>query len=256
MNPNDVRNRITDRTRLIIINTPQNPTGAVMTEQEVLEIASIAQEHDLYLLSDEVYAKIVYDKVHHSPSVTDHCKDRTIILNSLSKTYAMSGWRLGYAIGPERLIKKMGLLLQTIVSCQPAFLQYGGMNALLNSKSFLHDKVQILKKRRDVLVEGLNTLPGVSCTTPSGAFYAFANVMNTGMSGYEFAYKMLSDAGVCVSHGSCFGAFGEGYIRFCYASTPVDVIEQALDRMRKVLNVNNINAKVKKVLQHKLGALK
>jgi len=235
MNPDDIRSRITDKTRLIIINTPQNPTGAVMTEEEVLEVARIAEEYNLYLLSDEVYARIVYDKKHFSPSVVDKCRERTILLFSLSKVYSMSGWRLGYAVGPEKLIQKMGLLLETIISCLPAFTQLGGQITLSGDHEFLTERNRILRERRDLLIDGLNSLPGVSCVVPDGSFYAFANIKGTGLSGDEFSDMMLKEVGVCVLPGNCFGKFGEEYVRLCYASTEVEVIAEALDKMREVL---------------------
>ncbi|MFA4905606.1 MAG: pyridoxal phosphate-dependent aminotransferase [Candidatus Margulisiibacteriota bacterium] len=235
LDPAEINEKITERTRLIIVNTPQNPTGAVMKEAELLEIARIAAEHNIYLLSDEVYAKIVFEKRHFSPAVVDRCRERTIILNSLSKIYAMSGWRIGYAVGPEPLIKKMGLLLQTIFSCLPAFVQHGGVAAILGDQAIVNERNIELRSRRDALVAGLNELPGVSCATPDGAFYAFPNIRRTGMSSDEFSDKMLEDAGVCVLPGNCFGKFGEGYVRMCYASTRVPQIETALAKMKKIL---------------------
>ncbi len=233
MNPDDAHRRITDSTRLIIINTPQNPTGSVMTKEEVLEMARIAADHDLYLLSDEVYSKITYGKHHYSPSSVDRCQSHTIILGSLSKIYSMSGWRLGYAVGPEKLIQKMGLLLQTILSCLPVFTQVGGKAALLGDQKLVAERNKILKDRRDLLVKGLNRLPGVSCLVPDGSFYAFPNIKNTGMTSDDYSEEVLRNAGVCALSGNCFGRYGEGYVRFCYASTPVDVIEEALGKLSK-----------------------
>lgn len=233
MNPEDVRRKITDKTRLIIINTPQNPTGSVMSEKEVLEIAKIAEENDIYLLSDEVYFKITYNKIHYSPSILDRCKLRTIILGSLSKIYSMSGWRLGYVIGPEKLIEKMGLLLETIISCLPAFTQLGGRAVLLGDQEFLVERNEELQKRRDILVEGLNSLSGVLSVVPEGSIYAFPNIKNTGLTSNEYSEKLLEEAGVCIVPGNCFGKFGEGYLRLCYASTPVETIKEALDKMKK-----------------------
>lgn len=235
MDPAEILRKITDKTRLIIINTPQNPTGSVMSRQEILEIASIAKKYDVFLLSDEVYAKIIYEKVHFSPAIVDRCLERTIILNSLSKTYAMSGWRLGYAIGPIELIKKMGLLLQTIISCLPVFTQWGGVAAILGEQNVVRERTKILKERRDVLIEGLNKLPGVSCVNPDGSFYAFPNIINTGLNEDEFSNKMLEEAGVCILPGNCFGKFGQGHVRLCYASLDVKTIKEALARMKKVL---------------------
>lgn len=240
MNPEDVRKKITKKTRLIIINTPQNPTGSVMTKSEVMEIAQIAAEHDIYLLSDEVYSEIVYGNKHYSPSSFDLCKERVIVLNSLSKSYSMSGWRLGYIIGPEDVTKKIGLLVETILSCLPPFIQLGGLAALLGDQKFLSDRGIILCKRRDVLIEGLNKLPGVSCLTPKGSFYIFLNIKKTGMTCDEYSKKLLSESGVCVLPGNCFGYFGEGYVRLCYASTSEEMI---LDALHKIKQFHRINIK-------------
>ena len=233
MNPEDVREKITEKTRLIIINSPHNPTGSVMNKEEILQIAEIAEEYDIYLLSDEVYSKVTYGNTYYSPGIVDRCQERTIILNSLSKAYSMSGWRLGYAIGPESLIEKMGLLLQTIISCLPAFAQHGGRAALLGDQEFLNERVKILKNRRDTLIRGLNNLPGISCGVPKGSIYAFPNISKTGMTSNEYSEKMLHEIGVCVVPGNCFGEFGEGYVRLCYASTPIEIIKEALDKMKK-----------------------
>jgi len=232
MNPEDIRKKITSKTRLIIINTPHNPTGSVITKDEILEIAQIAAEHDIYLLSDEVYTEIVYNSKHFSPSSTDLCKERTIVLNSLSKSYSMSGWRLGYIIGPENVAEKIGLLVETILSCIPPFIQIGGRAALLGNQEFLYKRNLILRKRRDLLINGLNKLSGISCLTPEGSFYAFPNIKNTGMTCEKYSEKLLSETGVCVLPGNCFGPFGEGYLRLCYASTSEKTILEALGKMQ------------------------
>lgn len=231
MDPDMVRKNITSSTRLIIINSPQNPTGSVMTQEEIMEIARIAEEEDVYLLTDEVYSRIIYNAQYHSPAVTDRCRERTIILNSLSKVYSMSGWRLGYAVGPEKLIEKMGLLLQTILSCLPGFTQKAGISALSGDQKFLTARINELKQRRDILIAGLNSLPGLACLIPEGAFYAFANIRNTGMTSNEYSEKLLAHTGVCVLPGNCFGKFGEGFIRLCYASSSISTIKEALAKM-------------------------
>lgn len=232
MEPGDIEQSITDKTRLIIVNSPGNPTGSIMTKKDAEEIAGIAQRNDLYLLTDETYSLMLYDELHYTPSIADQCRERTIILNSLSKTYAMSGWRLGYAIGPPELIAKMGLLLQTIVSCFPAFTQWGGVAALREGPDILSERLQILKKRRDRLITGLNQLPGMSCLMPRGAFYAFANISGTGMDCNEYSNRLLDETGVCVLPGNCLGRSGEGYIRLCYAGTAEKVIDEAISRMK------------------------
>lgn len=231
MSPDDIRNTITDKTRLIIINSPQNPTGAVMTKDEIEEVAIIAEEANVYLLSDEVYCKIIYDATHYSPSIRDHCQERTILLNSFSKAYSMTGWRLGYAIGPEDVIEKMGLLLQTIISCLPPFIQYAGITALTNGQEYNRQMVDTLRQRRDEIVQGLNSLPGVSYLTPDGAFYAFPNITETGLTSKQFADLMLERAGIALLPGTNFGKHGEGYVRLSYATSQKTVAE-AIERMR------------------------
>jgi len=246
MDPEDIRKNITNKTRLIIINSPQNPTGAVMRKDEIAQIAKIAQEHDIYLLTDEVYSKIIYSGQHYSPAIYDRCRDRTIILNSLSKAYSMSGWRLGYALGPQKLIEKMGLLLQTILSCLPGFTQVGGIATLSGDQSFLPGRMEILKQRRDVLIKGLNALPDLTCLVPEGAFYVFANIKKTGMTSDEYSRNLLAESGVCVLPGNCFGKFGEGYVRLCYASSSVKLIQEALDKM-KLFHTKALNCRAAKI---------
>ncbi len=237
MDANDVARKVTDRTRLLIVNSPHNPTGSVITPQNMQKLAEIAQKEDLYLLSDEVYRKVIYGtKPPASPSSMDHCRERTIVLNSFSKSHAMSGWRLGYMIGPQEVIEKMGLLLQTIVSCLPAFIQYAGIEALNpQTDAAVKNMVSELKKRRDAIVRGLNSLPGVTCNVPEGAFYVFPNIRNTGLSSSQFAALMLDKAGVALLPGTDFGEHAEGYARLCYSTNSLGVIEEAIQKMKTVL---------------------
>ncbi|MHC1729358.1 MAG: pyridoxal phosphate-dependent aminotransferase [Syntrophobacteraceae bacterium] len=231
MNPDDVRAKITDRTRLIIMNSPSNPTGSVMSKEEVEAMAELARERDIYLMSDEVYSTITYDGKHYSPCSMDECSEWVIVLNSLSKAYSMSGWRLGYAVGPPALIDKMGLLLQTILSCYPAFTQLAGRAALLGDQGFLAGRIETLRRRRDFLISGLNELPGISCTVPEGAFYAMPNITGTGLTAEQYCARLLEEAGVCLVPGTAFGQFGQGFARVCYASTTMELLEEALEKM-------------------------
>ncbi|MFA6310334.1 MAG: aminotransferase class I/II-fold pyridoxal phosphate-dependent enzyme [Sterolibacterium sp.] len=235
MKPEDVSQRITGKTKLIILNSPQNPTGSVMDEQDVLEIARIAEEYDLYILSDEVYSKLIYDRTHYSPSVVDRCRDRTILLKSFSKTYAMPGWRVGYAVGPVQVIEKMGLLLQTILSCLPAFVQMGAM-AALGDKHFAATCAAELKARRDSFVDGLNRIRGVHCVKPDGAFYLFPRVDHAGMTGFEYSEKILMEEGLCILPGSSFGDWGSGYMRLSYSNVTLPMIGEALEKMERFHN--------------------
>ena len=234
MDPDDIASRITPKTKLIIINSPQNPTGSVMTEKEISTVYTMAREHNLFILSDEIYRLMSYDCIPASPSVFDHCRERTIIMTGFSKSFAMTGWRLGYMIGPSELAEKISLLIQTIVSCVPPFIQKAGIPLLKEVPKEAQQMMKELKSRRDIIVEGLNRLPGVSCVKPEGAFYAFPNIRATGMTGEEFANIMLEEAGVALLPGASFGDHCEGYVRLCYA-TSVANIQRGLNKMRAVL---------------------
>lgn len=241
LNPCDIRDRVTDKTRLIIINSPQNPCGSVMTPEELDETYNIAEEHDVYLLSDEVYSRMIYNRTSrfYSPACRDKAKERTIVLNSFSKAFAMTGWRLGCAIGPEMAINKMGLLLQTISSCVSPFTQRAGIEAIRGSQEMVNKMIEAYRQRRDILVEGLNNLPGVTCIKPGGAFYVFPNIKGTGMNEEEFARIILEEVGVALLPGTNFGKAGAGYVRLCYA-THVDNIREGLDRMNKCLKKRGV----------------
>lgn len=234
LNPEDVEKAITGKTRMIIINSPSNPTGAVMTKEELTRIYEIAKKYDVYLISDEIYARMVYEEAntrYYSPSTLDHCKERTIVINGFSKSYAMTGWRLGVATGPSDLIKKMGLVLETLTSCVPPFIQRAGIEALKGSQERVYQMIDEYKKRRDVMVEGLNSLPGVTCLKPKGAFYVFPNIRGTGMRSQKFAEIMLEEAGVALTPGPVFGKNGEGYVRLCYVNS-IENIRKGIERMR------------------------
>lgn len=237
LNPDDVRRVITPKTRMIIMNSPSNPTGAVMTEDEIKRMYEIAEEYDVYLLSDEIYARMIYEEAgtkHYSPSKYDQCKERTIIINGFSKSYAMTGWRLGVVTGPAEVITKMGLLLETTSSCVSPFIQRAGIEALKGDQGPIFKMVDEFRKRRDALVKGLNSLSGVTCLKPKGAFYVFPNIKNTGMTSEEFTDLMLNEAGVAITPGPVFGEYAQGYVRLCYTNT-VEVIDRAINKMQKVL---------------------
>lgn len=237
LNPDDVQKAITPRTRMIIMNSPSNPTGAVMTEDEIKELYEIAKQNDVYLLSDEIYARMIYEDAgikHYSPSRYDHCKERTILVNGFSKSYAMTGWRLGVVTGPAEVISKMGLLLETTTSCVSPFIQRAGIEALKGNQEPIIKMVKEFRKRRDIIVEGLNSLPGVTCLKPKGAFYVFPNIKRTGLTSEEFAELMLTQAGVALAPGPIFGEYAEGYVRLCYANS-IETIHKAIERMKVVL---------------------
>lgn len=236
LDPNDLKEKITDKTRLIIINSPSNPTGAVMTEEEIKSVAEIAKEHDVYLLSDEIYGRLIFDSdsMFLSPSYIDQCKERTIIINGFSKAFAMTGWRLGVVIGPEPLIEKMGLLVSTIVSCVPPFIQEAGIEAIKGDQSSIDDMKKEYDRRRKVLVDGLNSLPGISCVMPKGAIYAFPNISETGMNSEEFANFALEKANVALLPGDNFGRNGEGFVRMCYVNSQEN-IDKAIQSLNTAL---------------------
>ncbi len=236
MNPEDLRKRITSKTRLIILNSPSNPTGAVMTPEEIDEVARIAEEHDIYLLSDEIYARMVFDGGNHfhTPARLDQCKERTIIINGFSKAFAMTGWRLGVAIGPKEVIEKMGLVVQTIVSCVPPFIQVAGIEAIKGDQTLIVKMMAEYQKRRDILVAGLNNIPGIKCIKPEGALYVFPNIAGTGMTSEEFADFALEKAGVALLPGSNFGDHGQGFVRLCYVNT-LENIELAIKKLAQAI---------------------
>ncbi len=237
MKAEEIEKLITKKTRLIIINSPNNPTGAVLSKEEVIEIAVLAKKHNLYILSDEIYSKVIFDKkVHYSVSLLDECKERTIILDGFAKGYSMPGFRLGYVIGPEKLIEKMGLLFQTIFSCFPPFIQYGGISALIEYQNLIDQRIKTYKILRDLMYEKLISLPGVSCLKPEGAVYMFPNIKGTHMTSEEFADFALNKAGVALLPGTCFGRNGEGYVRLCYTRESETIVE-AMDKLREALIV-------------------
>ncbi|MFP4050413.1 MAG: pyridoxal phosphate-dependent aminotransferase [Thermoplasmata archaeon] len=237
MTPDEIQERITDETKMIIINSPQNPTGAVLTENDIKEIAEMAEDNDLYILSDEIYSKMYYDGLeHHSPSYLDECNERTIIIDGFSKAYSMTGWRLGYAVAPEEIIHEMELLLADAISCTTSFAQKGAVEALRGPQDFTKMMMEEFTKRRNALVEGIiEEVPGMNCIYPKGAFYAFPNIKETGMTSEEVAKYMLNDAGVALLPGTSFGSQGEGFLRISYAQS-LDMIDKGIERMKEALN--------------------
>ncbi|MFX0211924.1 MAG: pyridoxal phosphate-dependent aminotransferase [Candidatus Hodarchaeota archaeon] len=233
LNPSDVKANLSSKTKVIVLNSPQNPTGSVMKKEEIVQIAELAEESNIYLLSDEIYSKMTYDEKFYSCSELDECKERTVVLDGFSKAYSMTGWRLGYVIGPERIIDRMGLLISMTVSCVNAFIQKAGVAALTmkEPQEELKRNMKSFRKRRDAIVEGLNTILGFSCLKPQGAFYVFPNIKETGKTSKELADKLLEENGVACLPGTIFGDAGEGYLRFSYA-TSVDNINEAIENIK------------------------
>lgn len=235
MQPADVKDRITDKTRLIIVNSPNNPTGAVMTESELREITEIAKQHNVFVYSDEIYSRLNYGDIpFFSPGSIDHCKENVIIANGFSKAFAMTGWRLGTCIAPKELTEKMALLLETTSSCVSPFLQRAGMEAINGDQNDVRHMMEVYHRRRDVLVEGLNSIPNIHCLTPEGAFYVFPDIRETGLTSAEFARMALEVANVGLLPGNDFGPSGEGFVRLCYA-TSEDRIQEGIERLRKMV---------------------
>ena len=227
---------VTPRTRMIIINSPSNPTGGVLSGTALAHIADLAARHNLWVLSDEIYSRLLYDDL-DAPSIyaLPGMAERTIICDGFSKTYAMTGWRLGYGIMPQSLAERVELLLTHAVGCTAAFTQTAGLAALTGPQGPVDVALAEYQRRRDLLVAGLNDLPGVCCRLPQGAFYAFPNTRGTGKRSEWLADFLLDEAGVAVLPGTSFGANGEGYLRLCFANS-LDNLSLALDRMRAALD--------------------
>ncbi len=221
---------VTPRTRLLVINSPANPSGGVLTRGDLEQIAEIAKAHDLVVLADEIYSRILYEGEHVSIASLPGMAERTVILDGFSKTYAMTGWRLGYAIVPEWLAFPFGRLIINTVSCVSTFEQYGAVEALQGPQDAVDAMVAEFRARRDLIVDGLNAIPGIRCLRPEGAFYVFPDVSGTGLSGADFANRLLYEAGVSGLAGTAFGGVGVNHIRLSYANSQAN-ISKALERI-------------------------
>ena len=230
----ELRSLITPRTRLLVFNSPQNPTGAVMTRSDIEGIAAIAMAHDLVVLADEIYSRILYEGEHVSILSVEGMEERTVVLDGLSKTYAMTGWRLGWGILPKPLVPVFERLLINTVSCTATYAQYAGAEALTGPQDAVEAMVRELRARRELIVAGLNALPGVTAPMPHGAFYAFPDVSGTGLTGRTFADRMLMEAGVSLLSGTAFGQQGVNSLRVSYANSQPN-LRVALTRMTDFL---------------------
>jgi aspartate aminotransferase len=230
----ELRSLVNDKTKLIIINSPQNPTGGMLTKKDMRVVAELADKHDAWILSDEVYSKIIYEGKHVSIYDFPEVKDRTILLEGHSKTYAMTGWRLGYGVMPVQLADHVARLQTNSNSCTASFTQMAGIEALTGPQAKSRKMVREFKARRDLIVEGLNTIPGFTCLKPKGSFYVFPNITGTGMKSKELEVYLLEKAGVAALSGTSFGKYGEGYLRFSYANSQEN-IRKALDKIRSVI---------------------
>ncbi|RUT02604.1 aminotransferase [Chroococcidiopsis cubana SAG 39.79] len=230
----DLEQAISPRTRLLILNSPQNPTGGVLQLEDLEAIANLAERHNFYILSDEIYSRILYEQTHHSIMSLPGMKERTILLDGYSKTYAMTGWRLGYGVAPQLLAQKLEQLTINSNSCTCSFTQIAGIEALTGTQEFVEQMVDEFRQRRDFIVDGLNAIAGIECVKPTGAFYVFPNVKQLPLSCDALADYLLAEAGVAVLSGSAFGRFGEGYLRLSYANSLANILI-ALNRIETAI---------------------
>jgi len=230
----ELKGLFNEKTKLIIINSPQNPTGGVLSEEDMKGIVELAIKYDAWILSDEVYSKIIYNGEHVSIYNFPEAKDRAILLEGHSKTYAMTGWRLGYGVMPKELADHIARLQTNSTSCTASFIQMAGIEALTGPQDESMKMVAEFKARRDLIVDGLNEIPGFKCLRPKGAFYVFPNIKGTGKSSKELENLLLEKAGVAGLSGTSFGEYGEGYLRFSYANSQEN-IKKALERIKEVL---------------------
>jgi aspartate aminotransferase len=237
---NHLANRMSERTKLIILNSPANPTGGVIPKSDLEQIAALALKYDCWIISDEIYSRLCYDGL-SAPTIAalPGMAERTVIVDGFSKTYAMTGWRLGYGIMPAPLAKRVELLLTHAVGCTATFTQMAGVTAITGDQSQVDRVVAEYRQRRDLMVSGLNAIPGIQCQVPQGAFYAFPNVKALGLPAQILAQRLLDEAGVAVLAGTDFGSNGEGYLRLCFATNPED-IDLALEWIEGWVRLNGL----------------
>ena len=229
-----LRDRLSSKTKMLVLNSPQNPTGGVIPADEIAIIADLVRERDLIVLSDEIYSRICYGERPASIASLPGMLEKTIILDGFSKTYAMTGWRLGYGVMPEWLVEAVNKLMVNSNSCTASFTQRAGIAALTGPQDAVTNMVAEFHRRRDAFCDGLNRIPGIHCARPGGAFYAFANITRTGMDSKTAADFLLNEAGVACLSGAAFGKYGEGYIRFSYANSYENLME-AVKRIESAL---------------------
>jgi aspartate/methionine/tyrosine aminotransferase len=230
----ELEQKISPKTKMLILNSPANPTGGVLEESDLKRIAELCVKNDVIVLSDEVYCKCIYEGKHHSIATYPGMKERTILMDAHSKTYAMTGWRLGFAAMPKPIAERLTKLNTNVYSHATTFVQLAGIEALRGPQDKVKEMVATFDRRRHAIVDGMNKIKGWKCLLPKGAFYVFPNITGTGMKSKELADKLLNEAGVACLSGTCFGAYGEGYLRFSYANSLTN-IEKALDRIKGVL---------------------
>ena len=231
----DLVDSITDRTKLLILNSPQNPTGGTLTATDLTAIAELAKQHRFYILTDEVYSRLLYEGTHQSIISLPGMKEQTILIDGHSKTYAMTGWRLGYGVAPREIADKITRLTINSNSCTATFTQIAGIEALTGPQTFVSQMVNEFQKRRDVIVDGLNAINGIKCVKPLGSFYVFPNVTELPLSCEELADYLMDEVGVALLPGTAFGKFGDGYLRLSYANS-LENIEDALERIETAID--------------------
>jgi aspartate/methionine/tyrosine aminotransferase len=233
--PDDIEKRITPRTKAILLLSPSNPTGSVLHLNMVEKIAAIAEKNDLLILSDEIYRKIIYPPAKHMSSATlPGMQERTLILDGFSKFYSMTGWRMGYVLGPEKLVNPMLRYHQYVITSVNTFAQWGAVEALRGDQSLSENMVEEFRKRRDYIYEAVNQIPGFKCGKPEGAFYIFPNIQEIGMDGFQISQVLLEKAGVATVAGECFGKYGAGHIRISYSNS-MDNLKKAVANIKEVI---------------------
>lgn len=230
MDVNELAGKITDRTRLIIINSPHNPTGGVLEEKDIRDLANAIGDRDIMVLSDEIYSRLIFDGKHFSLMSVPQMRERTIMMDGFSKTYAMTGWRLGYGVMRADLAAQVSRLMTNSNSCTASFTQIAGVEALRGEQASVDHMLEEFRRRREVMVKSLNAIKGFRCLKPHGAFYVFPNIQGTGWTSKKLADALLEEAGVACLAGTSFGSFGEGYIRLSIANS-IENIEKAVERI-------------------------
>lgn len=230
-----LKDSITEKTKLIIINSPSNPTGGILTKEDIMAIANIIKDKEIFVMSDEIYDRIIFEGNPFSIASIPEMKERTIILDGFSKTYSMTGWRLGYGVMNKELAKHFTMLMVNSNSCAASFTQVAAIEALNGSQNAVEEMVGAFKQRRDFIVDALNEIPGINCLLPQGAFYVFPNIKNTGLSSKMFADRLLSEGNVATLAGTSFGSYGDGHIRISYANS-LENLEKAIERIHRFVS--------------------
>lgn len=231
LQPEDLERAITTKTKALILNSPNNPIGSVLDQSDIEALAEIVKKHNLIVISDEVYEKIIFDgKTHFSMAKIPEVRDNVIIINSFSKTYAMTGWRIGYALGSQEIISRLPKIQEGVASCVSSFIQQAALVAVNGPQDDVDNMVRDYSRRRDILIDGLNSISGITCLKSPGSFYAFPNIKSFGKSSFDFAVELLKEAKVVGVPGSAFGNMGEGYIRFSFANSDEN-LKEAVSRI-------------------------